>query len=408
MTALIISVGTELLMGQVLNTDAKFIAQHLAQLGINLYYQLTVGDNSDRLYAAIKDGLEHSDIVILTGGLGPTADDLTKETAAKVMGKTLEYDEASLEILKQRFKAFHSNMTPNNLKQAMFPKDSIILPNPNGTAPGCIMERDGKAVVMLPGPPRELFPMFVNSVMPYLEKRSDCVLYSHVLRIFGVGESTIEHKLKDLIEAQTNPTIAPYALTGEATLRITARCKNAEEAERTMAPVLREIRDRLGDTIYSIDDEPLEVVCSKLLIKKAATLAVCESCTGGLLASTLVSVPGSSKYFLEGMVTYSNAAKERLGVQRSTLERYGAVSEQTACEMAKNILEQSGADYAISTTGIAGPDGGSEEKPVGTVYIGLCDKDGAVAYKRSLTGDRERIRYTSVLHALDLLRRKLL
>lgn len=407
MIAEIVCVGTELLMGQVLNTDAKFMASRLADLGVNLYYQVTVGDNPKRLRDTLKNALERSDVVITSGGLGPTGDDLTKETAAALLGLTLEYDPASVKMLEDRFRAFGKEMTPNNLKQAMFPKESIILPNPNGTAPGCIMEKDGKAIILLPGPPRELFPMFTNSVMPYLEKRSNTKLYSRVLRIFGMGESTLEYTLKDLIEAQTNPTIAPYALLSEVTLRITARCKDAEEGERLIAPVVDEIKRRIGDVIYSFDDEPLEKVCADLLTENHKTLSVAESCTGGMIASTLVGIPGSSKWFLEGAVTYSNEAKmRRLGVAETTLAQFGAVSYQTAKEMAEGMRRTSGSDYALVTTGIAGPDGGTPEKPVGLVYIALAAPDGTDVKEFRFTGDRAKIRHNTMLNALDFLRRK--
>lgn len=407
MIAEIVCVGTELLMGQVLNTDAKFMASRLADLGVNLYYQVTVGDNPKRLRDTLKTALDRSDVVITSGGLGPTGDDLTKETAAELLGLTLEYDPASLKMLEDRFRAFGKEMTPNNLKQAMFPKESIILPNPNGTAPGCIMEKNGKAIILLPGPPRELFPMFTDSVMPYLEERSNTKLYSRVLRIFGMGESTLEYTLKDLIEAQTNPTIAPYALLSEVTLRITARCKDAEEGERLIAPVIDEIKRRIGDVIYSFDDEPLEKVCADLLTEHHKTLAVAESCTGGMIASTLVGIPGSSKWFMEGAVTYSNEAKmRRLGVSEATLAQYGAVSRETAKEMAEGMRRTGCSDYAIATTGIAGPDGGTKEKPVGLVYIALAAPDGTEVREFHFTGDRSKVRHSTMLNALDFLRRK--
>lgn len=407
MVAEIVCVGTELLMGQILNTDAQFMASRLAELGINLYHQVTVGDNPLRLREALETALSRADVVITSGGLGPTRDDLTKETAASLLGFSLEYDPASLQMLEERFRTFGREMTPNNLKQAMFPKNSFILPNPNGTAPGCIMEKNGKAIILLPGPPRELVPMFNDSVMPYLEKRNNTKLYSRILRIFGMGESAVEYALRDLIENQTNPTIAPYALLSEVTLRITARCADTAEGEKLIQPVIDEIKSRIGDVIYSFDGEPLERVCADYLAKNGKTLAVAESCTGGLIASTLIGIPGSSNWFLEGAVTYSNAAKmKRLGVQEATLQQYGAVSRETAKEMAEGMRTSSGADYALATTGIAGPDGGTEEKPVGLVYIALAS-DGETAVKEfRFTGDRAKIRHSATLNALDFLRRK--
>jgi nicotinamide-nucleotide amidase len=338
MTAEVINVGTELLMGQVLNTDARFICEQLASLGINLYHQVTVGDNPKRLKEAISQALERADIVILSGGLGPTQDDLTKQTAAELFGYKLEIDQPSLTQLEKFFESLGRKMTPNNISQAMFPKEGIILPNPNGTAPGCIMEKAGKAIILLPGPPRELFPMFLNSVVPYLKDRSEGVLYSRVLRIFGKGESAVEHELRDIIDSQSNPTIAPYAGLGEMSLRVTARCGDDREGERLVRPVIDEICRRLGDTVYSTEGKPLEQVCFELLKSRSGTLAVAESVTGGMLASALISVPGCSEILLEGAVTYSNGSKiNRLHVNPETIEKFGAVSAETALEMAEGI-----------------------------------------------------------------------
>ncbi|MDD4074991.1 MAG: competence/damage-inducible protein A [Eubacteriales bacterium] len=409
MKAELVSVGTEILMGQILNTNAQYISQKLAELGVDIYVQTTIGDNHDRLAQCIREGLERADIVILTGGLGPTADDLTKETAADVMGMKLEFDEASLHTLKVRFAAMHKDMTPNNLKQAMFPKDCIIMANPNGTAPGCIMERDGKAVALLPGPPKEMVPMFENHLMPYLQKRSGHILYSRVMRIFGKGESQVEYAIRDLMARQSNPTIAPYAKTGEVTLRVTAQCKDAAEGEALVEPVLAQIQEIVGDVVYATHDEELCEVCVKLLKQAQRTVAVAESCTGGMLSSMLVSVPGCSDCFIEGAVTYSNQAKTaRLGVAEKTLAGFGAVSEETAREMAEGLRKTSGADYALSTTGIAGPDGGTADKPVGLVYVGLATPEGTKVAKLSLSGARERIRHIACLNALDMLRRALI
>lgn len=408
MTAEILAVGTELLMGQILNTNAQFIAQRLAGAGVNCYFQSVVGDNPARLFSALSLALSRSDAVIVTGGLGPTGDDLTKETAAALFQRELRYDEESLVALKDRFSRMGREMTPNNLKQAMFPEGSIILKNDNGTAPGCILEKDGKAVALLPGPPREMQPMFEEQVLPYLAGKEGVIFYSRVLRIFGVGESTVEFRLKDMIERQTNPTIAPYALTGEVTLRVTARCKDEAEGEALTAPVIEQIKAVLGGTVYSTHNEALHEVCGKLLIKKSLTLSVAESCTGGLIASTIVSMPGSSAFFLEGAVVYANLAKQkRLNVKEETLSRFGAVSRETALEMAEGMRAAANSDIALSVTGTAGPDGGSEEKPVGLVYIGIADTQSKEAYELRLSGGRERIRQAAALHALDILRRKL-
>lgn len=408
MRAELISVGTEILMGQIVNTNASYIARRLAELGVDVYIQTTVGDNHGRLAECMKESLSRADIVITTGGLGPTGDDLTKETAADVMGMKLEYDEASLHILKERFFSMHKEMTPNNLKQAMFPKESIILSNPMGTAPGCIMEKNGKAIILLPGPPREMKPMVDNHVVPYLEKRSGFILYSRVVRIFGKGESSVEYELKDIMETQSNPTIAPYAKTGEVTLRVTARCKGKEEGIALVEPMLKRIEDKFGEVVYSTDDEELHQVCVRELIEKKKTLSTAESCTGGMLASQIVSVPGCSGCFIDGSVSYSNGAKQaRLGVKKETLEKYGAVSAETAREMAEGMRISSGSDYSLATTGIAGPEGGTEETPVGLVYIAMASSDGTTVKRVKLNGDRERIRIIACLHAFDMLRREM-
>ncbi len=407
-TAEIVAVGTELLMGQILNTNAQFIAQRLAGAGVNHFFQTVVGDNPTRLTQTLSLALSRADVVIVTGGLGPTGDDLTKETAAALFNKPLQYDEESLSTLKNRFEKMGKEMTPNNLKQAMFPRGSIILKNDNGTAPGCIIEENGKAIVLLPGPPREMQPMFEEQVLPYITQKDGGTLYSRVIRIFGVGESAVEYRLKELIERQTNPTVAPYALTGEVTLRVTARCKDTAEGEALVAPILETIQTTIGDAVYSTNNEALHEVCGKLLMKKNMTLSVAESCTGGLIASTIVSMPGSSAFFTEGAVTYANSAKQnRLNVKEETLSKYGAVSRETALEMAEGMRVSSGSNIALSVTGIAGPDGGTEAKPVGLVYIGLADQKGAEAYEFRLSGNRERIRQLACLNALDILRRRL-
>ncbi|MDL2235906.1 competence/damage-inducible protein A [Christensenellaceae bacterium OttesenSCG-928-L17] len=409
MIAELISVGTELLMGQVLNTDAQFMAQQLAPAGVNVYHQVTVGDNLARLEESIRLAIARADVVILSGGLGPTGDDLTKNAVANVLGLPMERSAEAEQTLRDRFLRMHREMTPNNLRQADFPRGAMLLANPNGTAQGCIVEQNEKIVVLLPGPPRELFPMFREAVLPYLQARTGHQLYSRELRIFGMGESSVEHTLRDLFEQQENPTIAPYAKTGEVTLRLSARCRSEEEGRALVEPLIAEITARLGDIVYATDGEPMERVCASLLEKTGATLAAAESCTGGLLSSTLVDVPGSSAYFMEGAITYSDAAKmKRLGVSGAILRQYGAVSRECAREMANGMCRTAGADYALATTGIAGPGGGRADKPVGLVFIALSDGKECVVKQLQLTGDRTRIRELSVLHALDMLRRKLL
>ena len=408
MIAEIVSVGTELLMGQVVNTDAQFIAQRLAPLGFQVFYHTTVGDNVKRLTAVVHQAVERSDVVVFTGGLGPTDDDLTKETVASALGLTVELIPEEAERLKKHFETRGYEFTPNNLKQASFPKSARILPNAFGTAPGCIMTAENKTAILLPGPPRELFPMFQNHVMPYLEQLSGNKLYSRELRIFGKGESTITYELRDIIENQTNPTVAPYVKTGEVSLRVTALCQNEAEGEAIARPMIGEILSRLGDIVYSTVGESLPETCARMLTDDQQTLAIAESCTGGLIASEFVAIPGCSRFLLEGCVTYSDAAKvARLGVRQETLDRFGAVSEPCAREMAEGMLRSSGASYALASTGYAGPDGGTEENPVGTVYLALARQGETLVKRIQLFGERARIREIASLHAFDMLRRKL-
>ena len=407
MIAELICVGTELLMGQVTNTNAKYIAEQLAPTGIDMYHQVVVGDNPQRLTETVKTAFSRADIVIFSGGLGPTDDDLTKETVAETLGLKLELYPEEWDRITAYFAKTGRTAAPNNQKQAMFPRPCIILPNPNGTAPGCIMEQNGKAAILLPGPPRELIPMFRDHALPYLLQKSGHKLYSRELRIFGKGESDVTYLLDDLIKAQTNPTIAPYAKTGEVTLRITAQCQTEAEGEALVLPMIRTIRERLGDLIYSDCGEPLPVVCHKALLARGETLAVAESCTGGLLSSAFVDLSGSSAYFIEGAVTYANDAKmRRLGVSKETLDTVGPVSEECAREMAEGLRKRAGTTYALATTGIAGPDGGTPDTPVGTVYVSYASEAETIVKRLQLNGDRTKIRQIAVLHILDLLRRK--
>ena len=409
MKAEIISVGTELLMGQILDTNARFIAQRLAEAGVDHYYSSTVGDNEQRLFDTVKRAAERSDIVIITGGLGPTGDDITKETAARVAGKRLVLDEKSLSAMKERFeRVIHRPMSENNAKQAMMPEGCIILKNNNGTAPGCIIETDGCAIVLMPGPPKEMEPMFDESVMPYLARRSGRTLYTRELRVFGIGESTVDAMLADMMQAQTNPTIAPYALSGEMKLRVTAKCADKAEGERLVKPIADEITSRLGDAVYSTDGLELYEVCAGLMRENGATLAVAESCTGGMIGELITSVSGASEVYGFGFITYANEAKEQiLGVKHETLEKYGAVSGETAREMAEGIRKTACSDIGLATTGIAGPGGGTPEKPVGLVYIAAASDKGTVVERLDLGGSRERIRRSAALSALMLLKKTL-
>lgn len=406
MRAEILCVGTELLMGQVLNTNTRFLAQGLAPMGIDLYYQLVVGDNPMRLEEAVKTSLSRSDILLLSGGLGPTEDDLTKETVAAAM------DMGPLELVPEEWDkivAYFARTgrvpSPNNRKQAMFPREGCrILPNPKGTAPGCIFEKDGKTAILMPGPPRELIPMFQEQVAPYLASKSDHRLYSRELRIFGMGEGAVEYALLPLIDGQTNPTLATYAETGEVKLRITARCQNESEGEKILTPYLERVRALLGDVVYSDEGKNLAQCCHEALIAQNKTLSCAESCTGGLLSSAFIDLPGSSSYFLEGDVTYAETAKMvSLGVRKETLTAYTAVSAQCAKEMAEGMRKRTQTDFALATTGYAGPDG----IEVGHVFVALAADSGTQVKELHLTGDRSRIRQVTVLHALDILRRKL-
>jgi nicotinamide-nucleotide amidase len=405
----ILSVGTELLLGDILNTNSQYLNRRLADLGISVYFNTTVGDNPQRLKKALEIAFSRSDMVIATGGLGPTKDDLTKEVSAEFFGKKLILHEESLNRIKEFFEKRGLPLTEGNIKQAYIIEGSKVIPNDWGTAPGIIYENNGKILILLPGPPREMIPMFETYVVPYLLTLSSETIQSKVLRVCGLGESFMEERIKDLIENQTNPTIAPYAKEGEAILRITAKAKSKEEAEKLIEEVEKEIRKRLGDFIYGEGDITLEEVVVKLLIEKGITIAVAESCTGGMISARIVNVPGVSKVFKEGIIAYSNESKiKRLNISEETLKKYGAVSKECALEMARNVALISGADIGLSSTGIAGPEGGTSDKPVGLVYLGLY-MNGVENYKElKLSGDRNRIRLYTTINALDFLRRHIL
>ena len=410
MNAEIIAVGTELLLGQIVNTNAKFLSVELSKVGVNVFYQTVVGDNEQRLLDALSIAFGRCDMVVLTGGLGPTADDLTKETVAKYFGLELVEDKASMDAIYARFERTGGEMAESNRKQAMMPKGCTILKNDNGTAPGAIVEQDGKIAVILPGPPSEMEPMYTTKVYPWLRQRCPDQLYSKVLRVFGVGESSLEEKLADLMQNQTDPTIAPYAKEAEVELRITTRAKTEAEAMERINPVAKQIEKTVPGCVYGYDDDTLASALFRVLQRTGKTIATAESCTGGMLSEALTSVPGISAYFGYGVVTYANDVKEDiLGVKHATLVAHGAVSEQTAMEMAEGLLQKSGADAAVSVTGIAGPGGATSEKPVGLVYVGYADSDGVRDCKElHLTGGRGRIRRVTVKNALDLARRKLM
>ncbi|MBD5518619.1 MAG: competence/damage-inducible protein A [Lachnospiraceae bacterium] len=406
MTVEIIAVGTEILLGNIVNTNAAYLAEKCAELGLSCYHQDVVGDNEERVMETIKLALSRADILLLSGGLGPTQDDLTKEAAAKVMGRELYLHEPSKKAIRQFFAERNLEITDNNWKQAMVPEGCIVVDNPGGTAPGIIITENDKHLILMPGPPGELIPMFENSIMPYLAGLQTGVIYSQTVKISGVGESKAESMVEDLITKQSNPTIATYAKTGEVHLRVTATAQDEKEAKKLVKPVVKELKGRFGNHIYTTDsDVTLEKAVVDLLAANKLTACTVESCTGGMLSARLINVPGVSEVFKSGYVTYSNKSKRRLlGIKKNILVKHGAVSEQIAREMAKTAAALARADVSVSTTGIAGPDGGTPEKPVGLVYIG-CNVCGRITVKEChFHGSREKIRESTVAAALALLR----
>lgn len=405
----IITVGTEILLGDILNTNCRYLSRELAAMGIEMYYQITVGDNEERLLKTLEESLNRSDIVICTGGLGPTEDDITKEVCAKYFGYELELHKPSLDAMIERFKHMNRVPTKNNEKQAYFPKEAYILKNDNGTAPGCIMEKEGKMIVVLPGPPKEMESMFENYVKPYLSKLTDDVIESEVLRIIGVGESKVENDILDIIDSQTNPTIATYAKGYECTLRITAKAKSVEEAKELIKPMSDEMKRRFGQSLYATGETSIEEVVAKMLVENNLKIAVAESCTGGMVSASLINYPGISSVFMEGCVTYSNEAKMKsLGVKKETLDVYGAVSDKCAKEMASGVAARYNTNVGIATTGIAGPGGGTDEKPVGLVYFGIYINGKVITKKYVFNGDRQGIRERATRTILNDLRLELL
>lgn len=404
----LISVGTEILLGDIVNTNAHFLSRQLAEAGINVLFQCTVGDNKGRLLTALDTAFSRSDLVILTGGLGPTPDDMTKEVCAEFMKKELFLHEPSLKKIEDFFKLKNIPMPESNKKQALMPVNSIILENANGTAPGCIMEKDEKAIIILPGPPKEMIPMFLDSVKPYLKKLSHETIFSHNIRTFGIGESAMTELVSDLLESE-NPTVAPYAKNGEALLRVTAKAETKEAAQKLLKPVIDEIKKRLGSYIYGIDLESVEEAAVALLKEKKLTVAFAESCTGGLCAKRVTDISGASSVFHCGVVSYSNEIKNKvLGVKKESLGKYGAVSPLVAAEMALGVKKLSGADFGVSVTGMAGPESDDPNIPVGRIYIAATD--GESLYLKELnTGHfgkdcRDYNRFVSASNALNELR----
>jgi nicotinamide-nucleotide amidase len=410
LTAEIIAVGTEILLGNIANTDAQDISRALSELGINVYFHTVVGDNAERLKSAVAIAAGRADIIITTGGLGPTYDDLTKQTIAEAFGKKLVFNEREAEIIRSYFKdrLHHADLTENNFRQAMLPEGCTVLKNGCGTAPGCAFESDGKHVIMLPGPPRECREMLHNCVIPYLKKLSDDEIWSHNIHIFGMGESMVEDRLRDLMVSLSNPTLAPYAKEGEVMLRLTAKAETKKKAQTLMEPILEKVRAILGDIIYGVDTGSLEQTVLALMGEKKKTLATAESCTGGLLSKRITDIPGASKVFLGGVAAYSNDAKtELLGVAPSLLTEKGAVSDEVARSMADGARARFGADYGIGITGIAGPASDDTEKEVGAVFVALSTADVSYCRALRLGSDRTRIRTAASSHGLDMLRRHL-
>jgi nicotinamide-nucleotide amidase len=409
-SAEIITIGTEMLLGDLVDTNTAWISQRLAELGVAIYRHTTVGDNPERIVAALCEASSRSTLVVTTGGLGPTSDDLTNACLSTLTGREMvEYPEAR-EHVDRMFEKFGRKPTANNYKQALFPEGTELIPNPVGTAMGALVEWEGTLFATLPGVPVEMKSMFGETLEPLIRARSDGSIVSKTLHFAGIGESALADKVQDFLDAK-DPTVAPLAGQGRVRLRITTRANTEKEAQERITPVVNELISRLGDYYFGADDETLEGAVARLLKEEDATLALAESCTGGLLAKRLTDMPGSSAYFTEGLVTYSNGAKERLlGVPHALIVEHGAVSEPVARAMAEGARIVSGADYGLSVTGIAGPDGGTEEKPVGLVFVGISDAQDTFAEKLDLTAwarSRDSIRERSTNRAFDLLRLRL-
>ena len=396
MKAEILCVGTELLLGDIINTNAAFIARELAAAGVPTYHQAVVGDNDARLRECLAESFSRADTVILTGGLGPTYDDMTKETVAEYFRRKMVLDEPSLRWIEAFFKRRGAEMTPNNRKQAMMPEGAAIFHNENGTAPGLAVSDGERTAILLPGPPREMEPMFREQVMPYLAAKTGQTIRSRTIHIFGVGESAVEDRFRSRMENSKNPTLATYAKEGEVQLRVTALAPTEAEAFALTDPAVEEICAELGDAVYGVDAVNLETALVRALAAKGKTIAAAESCTGGWVAKRITDVSGASAVFGCGIVSYSNETKEKaLGVKPETLREYGAVSPETAAEMAEGVRRLSGADIGVSTTGVAGPEP-SEGKPVGLVYAGIASESGTkvleLHLKRGYATDRNLIR----------------
>lgn len=409
MTVEMIFVGTELLLGNIVNTNAQYLSEQCAALGLSVYYQTVVGDNEERLLDIIENARKRADVILFSGGLGPTEDDMTKETVAKAAGLSLVMDEESRAHIEAYFAGIGRTISENNWKQAQIPEGSKALQNANGTAPGIIIEAEDCKMILLPGPPNELIPMFQNQVVPYLKRLSSDVICSAMVKVCGVGESAAEEKIKDMIDSQTNPTIATYAKLGEVHLRVTARAESEGAAQELIAPVVAELQERFGADVYTTEEErTLEDVVVGLLKKHGLTITTAESCTGGLAGSRLVSVSGASDVYHMGFITYCDDAKHKLlGVKKKILKKHTAVSEKTARKMAIGGAKAAQADVCIAITGYADPQSGTEECPAGTVFIS-CYAGGETEVQRlQLKGSRNKVREIAALKALDLARRQI-
>lgn len=412
MKAEIVSVGTELLLGEIVDTNASYLSQKLAELGIDVHYRHTVGDNLARLTQVITTALSRSDIVILTGGLGPTDDDLTREGIAAATGRPLIRVPQSEQWLREFFASRNRPLADSNLKQADAPEGAEHMPNSCGTAPGIYMEWQGKYLFAAPGPPTELREMTERTILPLLRRAlgETNQLFTRSLLMADIGESQVADALKDLINSQVDPTIAMYASPALVRVRLATKAPDEATAQTRFAPVETEIRRILANHVFGVDEDTMAGVIGKLLVERQATLAVAESCTGGLIASKITDIPGASEYFVTGIVAYANETKQRLlGVPAGLLAQYGAVSEECARAMAEGVRADSDADYAIATTGIAGPGGGTDEKPVGLVFIAIARRDGeTTVLSQFWPGNREQFKQRVAQMALGLLRKTIL
>lgn len=406
LSAEIIAVGTEILLGEITNTDAVTVAQALSELGINAYYQTVVGDNPERLKKCILIAKERADIIITTGGLGPTFDDLTKQVAAEAFGKKLVLSESALAKIEEYFTKLGRKMTDNNARQAYLPEGCTVLENDWGTAPGCAIEDGGKILIMLPGPPRECIPMVKYRMVPYLKKLSDAHLVSHGIHIYGMGESEVESRISSFAETMTNPTLAPYAKDGEVLLRVTGKAKTEEEADAITRPVIERVEEILGDVVYGVDVPSLHAAAFEILREKKLTLATAESCTGGLCAKLITDIPGSSEVFYGGVCAYTNEIKMKLlGIESGLLDTYGAVSEECARALSAAACEKFGTDAGIGVTGYADPNSGDEKNPGGTVYVAVTVKGETVCSKIYQPRGRELAKGRAAQEAFNLLRK---